>query len=63
MINEKHKIYKMSQWNNQISFQDITNECEVDILNKTLEKVKLVFKKDEAIFLVLNLSFLSSVKI
>ena len=44
---EKPKLYKMSQWNNQISFQDITNDCKEDKLNKTLEKVKIIFKKDE----------------
>ena len=47
MNNEKPKLYKMSQWNNQISFQDITNDCEEDKLNKTLEKVKIILKKDE----------------
>jgi len=47
MINDKPKLYKMSQWNNQISFQDITNECEEDKMNKTIEKIKISFKKDE----------------
>ena len=47
MINDKLKIYKMSQWYNQISFQDITNECEEDKINKTIEKIKILFKKDE----------------
>ena len=45
MNNEKPKLYKISQWNNQISFQDITNDCEEDKLNKTLEKVKIILKK------------------
>ena len=44
MINEKPKIYKMSQWYNQISFKDITNEFDE---NKTIEKIKIAFKKDE----------------
>ena len=44
MINDKQKIYKMSQWNNQISFKDITNEFDE---NKTIEKIKIAFKKDE----------------
>ena len=47
MINDKPKIYKMSQWNNQISFKDITNECEEDKINETIEKIKILFKKDE----------------
>ena len=34
----------MSQWNNQISFKDITNEFDE---NKTIEKIKISFKKDE----------------
>ena len=34
----------MSQWNNQISFKDITNEFDA---NKTIEKIKILFKKDE----------------
>ena len=44
LINDKPKIYKMSQWNNQISFKDITNEFDE---NKTIEKIKIAFKKDE----------------
>ena len=32
----------MSQWYNQI-----TNECEEDKIIKTIEKIKIVFKKDE----------------
>ena len=44
MEKDKPKIYKMSQWNNQISFKDITNEFEE---NKTIEKIKIAFKKDE----------------
>ena len=34
----------MSQWNNQISFKDITSEFDE---NKTIEKIKIAFKKDE----------------
>ena len=34
----------MSQWNNHISFKDITNEFDE---NKTIEKIKILFKKDE----------------
>ena len=44
MINDKHKIYKISQWNNQISFKNKKNEFEE---NKTIEKIKIAFKKDE----------------
>ena len=44
MEKDKPKIYRMSQWNNQISFKDITNEFED---NKTVEKIKIAFKKDE----------------
>ena len=34
----------MSQWNNQLFFKDITNEFDE---NKTIEKIKIEFKKDE----------------
>ena len=40
MIKEKPKIYKMSQWNNQITFKDITNEFDE---NKTVETKKNSF--------------------
>ena len=44
MINDKHKIYKISQWNNQLSFKNKKNEFEE---NKTIKKIKIAFKKDE----------------
>ena len=43
-INDKLKLYKISQWNNKISFKDITNEYDE---NKTIEKIKITLKKDE----------------
>ena len=60
MTNDKPKIYKMSQWNNQKSFKDITNEFDE---NKTVEKIKIAFKKMKKKKIKLFMKYLIYIKI
>ena len=60
MTNDKPKIYKMSQWNNQISLKDITNEFDE---NKSVEKIKQLLKKMKKKKIKLFMKYLIFIKI
>ena len=47
-INNKTKIFKITQFYNKILFKDITNNCENEEKeNELVQKLKVTFKKDE----------------
>ena len=47
-INNKTKIFKITQFYNKILFKDITNNCENEEKeNELVQKLKITFKKDE----------------